>query len=133
MTLMVLEIPMRADEERDELSAGRALMSDLKRDLCQSGFIIREGVESWDDYGWSLAVDHRGAIIWCMVQAADEWLIQSWPHTSLFDRLRRRDPSGPHREVMDGVLDVLSRQRDLTGARWMSEAEIRAYPPPISS
>lgn len=133
MTLMVLEFPMRADEERDELGAGRTLMSDLKRELCQSGFTIREGVENWDDYGWSLAVDHQGAIIWFMVQAADEWMIQSWPHTSLFDRLRRRDPNGPHREVMDGVLQALSRQRDVNGARWMSETEIRAYPPPISS
>lgn len=133
MTLMVLEFPMRADEERDELGAGRTLMSDLKRELCQSGFTIREGVEAWDDYGWSLAVDHQGAIIWCMVQASDQWLIQSWPHSSLFDRLRRRDPSGPHREVMEGVLEALSRQRRLNGARWMSEAEIRAYPPPISS
>jgi hypothetical protein len=134
MALMVLEFPMRADEELDELGAGRALMCDLKRDLCQSGFTIREGVESWDDYGWSLSVDHQGATIWCMVQASDNWLIQSWPHTSLLDRLRRRDPSGPHREVMDGVLDALSRQRALDGARWLTESEILAYcPPEISS
>lgn len=126
MTRMVLEVPMWAGEERDERGAGRALMSALERDLGQMGFTIREGVESWDDYGWSLVVDHQGASIWCMVQASDEWLIQSWPGRGLFDRLKGRDYSASHRAVLDAILAALARQRTLNGATWVSEAEIRA-------
>jgi hypothetical protein len=126
MTRMFLGIPMWADEERDELGAGKALLSALQRDLCQAGFTIREGVESWDDYGWSLVVDHEGTSIWCMVQASDDWLIQCWPHSGLFDRLKGRDIDAPHREVMDAIVSTLSRQRQLKGAEWMSEAEIKA-------
>ena len=126
MTRMFLEVPMWADEERDEHGAGRALLCGLERALGQAGFTIREGVESWDDYGWSLVIDHQGTSIWCMVQASDEWLIQSWTHSGLIDRLKGRDLSGPHREVMDAILAVLSRQRTLSGALWLSEAEITA-------
>lgn len=126
MTRMFLGIPMWTDEERDELGAGKALLGALQRDLCQAGFTIREVVESWDDYGWSLLVDHRGASIWCMVQPSDDWLIQCWPQSGLIDRLTGRDCAGPHREVMDAILSALSRQRLLNGARWMSEAEISA-------
>ena len=126
MARMFLEVPMWADEERDELGAGRALLCALQRDLGQSGFAIREGVESWDDYGWSLVIDHQGASIWCMVQASDDWLIQSWPHSGLIDRLKGRNLGGPHRAVMDAILAVLSRQRTLDGAHWLSEAEVKA-------
>ena len=126
MTRMFLAIPMWADEERDELGAGKALLCALQRDLCQAGFTIGEGVESWDDYGWSLVVDHHGTNVWCMIQASDDWLIQCWPETGLFDRLTGRDAGGAHGEVMDAVLAILSRQRSLDGARWMSEAEIKA-------
>ena len=127
MTRMFLAIPMWAGEERDELGAGKALMCALQRDLCQAGFTMGEGVESWDDYGWSLVVDHQGTSIWCMVQASDDWLIQCWPESGFMDRLKGRDVDAPHRAVMDAVLSTLSRQRSIDGARWMSEAEIRAY------
>jgi hypothetical protein len=123
---MFLEVPMWTEEERDEHGAGRALMSALERDLGQMGFTIREGVESWEDYGWSLVVDHLGANIWCMVQASDEWLIQSWPESGLLDRLKRLDFSGPHRDVMNAILAALARQRTLSGATWLSEADIKA-------
>ena len=126
MTRMFLAIPMWGDEERDELGAGKALLCALQRDLCQAGFTIREGVESWDDYGWSLVVDHHGTSIWCMIQASDDWLIQCWPETGLLDRLKGRDPDGPHGVVMEAILTILARQRSLEGARWMSEAEIKA-------
>lgn len=126
MPRMFLAIPMWADEERDELGAGKALLSALQRDLCQAGLTIREGLESWDDYGWSLVVDHQGTSIWCMVQASDDWLLQCWPETGLLDRLKGRDTAGPHGEVMDAILATLSRQRSIEGARWMSEAEIMA-------
>ena len=126
MTRMFLGIPMWADEERDELGAGKTMLCALQRDLCQAGFTIREGVESWDDYGWSLVVNHDGTSIWCMVQASDDWLIQCWPESGLLDRLKGRDAGAPHRDVMEAILAVLSRQRSLDGARWMSEAEIKA-------
>ncbi|MEO7602708.1 MAG: hypothetical protein ABIS39_05530 [Sphingomicrobium sp.] len=126
MTRMFLEAPMWADEERDERGAGRALLCGLQQELGQMGFTIREGVESWDDYGWSLVIDHQGSSIWCMVQASDDWLIQSWPHSGLIDRLKGRDFGGPHREVMDAILAVLSRQRMLDGAQWLSETEVKA-------
>ena len=126
MTRMFLAIPMWADEERDEMRAGKALLRALQRDLCQAGFTISESVESWDEYGWSLVVEHRGASIWCLVQASDDWLIQCWPYTGLFDRLKGRDIDAPHREVMDAIVSTLSRQRLLNGAEWMSEAEIKA-------
>jgi hypothetical protein len=126
MTRMFLGIPMWADEERDELGAGKALLSALQRDLCQAGFAISEGVESWGDYGWSLVVEHRGATIGCQVQASDDWLIQCWAHNGLLDRLKGRDTEASHREVMDAIVSTLSRQRLLNGAEWMSEAEIKA-------
>ena len=126
MRRMFLAIPMWVDEERDERAGGKALLSALQRDLCQAGFTIGEGVESWDDYGWSLVVDHRATSIWCMIQASDDWLIQCWPETGLLDRLKGRDAGGPHGEVMEAILAILSRQRSLDGARWMSEAEIKA-------
>ncbi len=126
MTRMFLEVPMWADEERDEHGAGRALLCGLERDLGQAGFTISERVESWEDYGWNLVIDHQGISIWCMVQASEEWLMQSWTHSGLIDRLKGRDFSGPHREVMDAILAVLSRQRTLSGALWLSEAEITA-------
>ena len=126
MTRMFLAIPMWADEERDELGGGKALLCALQRDLCQTGFTIRQSVESWDDYGWSLAVDHDGTSIWCLVQASDDWLIQCWPETSLLDRLKRRDAGASHHAVMDAILSTLSRQRLLQGAEWMSEAELKA-------
>lgn len=126
MTRMFLEVPMWADEERDERGAGRALMSALERDLGQMGFTIREGVENWDDYGWSLVVDHQGASIWCMVQASDEWLIQSWPESGLFDRLKGRDFSASHHAVLEVILAVLARQRSLDGMTRLSEADIKA-------
>jgi hypothetical protein len=126
MTRMFLGIPMWADEERDEMAGGRALLSALQRDLGQAGFTVREVVESWDDDGWSLLVDHQGTSIWCMVQPSDDWLIQCWPQNGFIDRLKGRDAAGPHREVMDAILSALSRQRLLDGARWMSEAEISA-------
>ena len=68
MTRMFLGIPMWADEERDEMGAGKALLCALQRDLCQAGFTVREDVDSWDDYGSSLVVEHEGTSIWCMVQ-----------------------------------------------------------------
>ncbi len=126
MTRMFLGIPMWADEERDEMGAGKALLCALQRDLCQAGFTISEGVESWDDYGWSLVVDHAGTSVWCMVQPSDDWLIQCWPQSGLIDRLKGRDVAGPHREVMDAIVSALSRQRLLDGAEWVSEAELRA-------
>ena len=126
MTRMFLAIPMWAGEERDELGAGKALLCALQRDLSQAGFNIAEGVESWDDYGWSLVVEHEGTSIWSMIQASDEWLIQCWPETGLLDRLKGRDSSASHEAVMNAILAVLSRQRELEGARWMSEAELRA-------
>ena len=126
MTRMFLGIPMWTDEERDELGAGKALLSAIQRDLCQAGFTIHEVTESWDDYGWSLLVEHQGTSIWCMVQPSDDWLIQCWPKNGFIDRLKGRDAAGPHREVMDAILTALSRQRVLDGARWVSEAEISA-------
>ena len=126
MTRMFLEIPMWAGEDRDGLGAGKAMLCALQRDLSQAGFTIGEGVEAWDDYGWSLVVDHDGNSIWCMVQASDEWLFQSWPDIGLLDRLKGRDASASHAVVMDAILAALSRQRALDGARWMSEAELRA-------
>ena len=126
MTRMFLEVPMWAEEERDEHSAGRALLSGLERELGQAGFVIRESVESWDDYGWSLVIDHQGASIWCMIQASDEWLIQTWPQSGLFDRLKGRDFSAPQRAVMDAILAVLTRQRTLDGVHWRSESELKA-------
>lgn len=126
MTRMFLGIPMWADEERDELGAGKALLSALQRDLCQAGFAVREGVESWDDYGWSLVVEHRGASIWCMVQPSDDWLIQCWPRSRLFDRLKGRDLDAPHREVMDAIVTTLARQRLLNETEWMSASELKA-------
>ena len=126
MTRMFLGIPMWADEERNEMRAGKALLSALQRDLCQAGFTVSEGVDNWDEYGWSLIVEHRGASIWCLVQASDDWLIQCWPRSGLFDRLKGRDIDAPHREVMDAIVSTLSRQRLLNGAEWMSEAEIKA-------
>jgi hypothetical protein len=119
MTRMFLGIPMWAEEERDELGAGKALMRALQRDLRQAGFTIREDIESWDDYGWSLVAEHRGTSIWCTVQPADDWLIQCWPATGLFHRLTRRDGDAPCREVMDAILAALSRQRLLDGAQWV--------------
>jgi hypothetical protein len=126
MTRMFLAIPMWADEERDELGGGKALLSALQRDLCQAGFTIREGVESWDDYGWSLVVDQQGTSIWCVVQASDEWLIQCWPESGLLDRLKGRDGGASHQAVLDAILSILSRQRALDDARWMNEAELKA-------
>ena len=126
MPRMFLEVPMWADEERDERGAGRALLCGLQRELSQSGFTIREGVQNWEDYGWSLVIDHHGTSIWCMVQASDEWLIQSWPHSGLIDRLKGRDHSVAHREVMEAILAALGQQRTLDGARWLSETEIKA-------
>ena len=125
MTRMFLAIPMWVDEERDELGGGKALLSALQRDLSQAGFTIREGEESWDDYGWSLVVEHKGTTIWCMIQASDDWLIQCWPQSGLIDRLKGRNVEAPCREVMDAVLASLSRSRSLGDARWMSEAELR--------
>ena len=126
MTRMVLAIPMWVDEERDEMAGGRGLLNALHRDLCQAGFAIREGAESWDDDSWSLIVDHGGTSIWCMIEASDDWLIQCWPQSGLLDRLTGRDVAAPHREVMDAILSALIRQRSLGEARWMSEAEISA-------
>lgn len=126
MTRMFLAIPMWSDEERDEVGAGKALLCALQRDLCQAGHTIFEGVESWEDYGWSLVVEHKGTSVSCLIQASDEWLIQCWAETGLLDRLKGRHADGPHGEVMDAILATLSRQRSLEGARWMSEAEMRA-------
>jgi hypothetical protein len=126
MARMFLAIPMRIDEERDELGGGKALLCALQRDLCQAGFTIRDGVESWDDYGWSMVVEHEGTSVWCMVQPSDDWLIQCWPQSGLIDRLKRRDVDGPHREVMDAILTALTRQRSVGEAQWLSETEIRA-------
>ena len=125
MTRMFLAIPMWSDEERDELGAGKALLCALQRDLCQAGFTIRESAESWDDYGWSLVVDHQGTSIWCMIQASDDWLIQCWPETGLLDRLKGRDVAQPHREVMDAIVSTLARQRSLSDPQWISEAELK--------
>ena len=126
MTRMFLAIPMWVDEERDEQAGGKALLCALQRDLCQAGFTIREGVESWDDSGWSLVLEHECTSVWCMIQASDDWLIQCWPQSGLIDRLKGRDCSGAHRKVMDAILIALARQRTIDGARWMSEEEIRA-------
>lgn len=126
MKRMLLEFAMWAGEDRDERGAGRALMTDLQRQLRQAGFVIREGVENWDDYGWSLVVDHDGARIWCMVQASDNWLLQSWVETGFLDRLRGRDSGPAFEAVMDGILQALGQQRGLNGARWMSPAELKA-------
>ena len=126
MTRMFLAIPMWGDEERDELGAGKALMCALQRDLCQAGFTIREAVESWDDYGWNLVIEHDGISIWCMIQASDDWLIQCWPESGFLDRFKGRDAGASHRAVMDAILSTLSRQRLLQAAEWMSEAELKA-------
>ena len=126
MTRMFLGIPMWADEERDEMGAGKALLCALQRDLCQAGFTVREDVDSWDDYGSSLVVEHEGTSIWCMVQPSDDWLIQCWPQSGFIDRLKGRDVARPHREVMDAILSALSRQRLLESAEWVSEDELKA-------
>jgi hypothetical protein len=125
MTRMFLGIPMWADEERDELGAGKALLSALQRDLCQAGFAISEGVESWGDYGWSLVVEHRGSTLWCMIQASDCWLLQCWPESGLMDRLRGRDHGASQKELTSAVLLALAADRDIGAARWMSLTELK--------
>jgi hypothetical protein len=126
MTRMFLGIPMWADEERDELAGARALLGALQRDLCQAGFTVREDLDSWDDHGPRLVVEHEGASIWCMVQASEDWLIQCWPQSGFIDRLKGRDVARTHREVMDAIVSALSRQRLLESAEWVSEEELRA-------
>ena len=125
MARLFLEFAMWPDEERDELGAARALMCSLQRQLCQAGFAIREGVSTWEDYGWSLVVDHRGSTLWCMIQASDRWLLQCWPESGLIDRLRGRDHKAAQSELTDAVLRALAADRDIGGARWMSLAELK--------
>jgi hypothetical protein len=125
MARLFLEFAMWPDEERDELGAARALMCSLQRQLCQAGFAIREAVSAWEDYGWSLVVDHHGSTLWCMIQASDRWLLQCWPESGLIDRLRGRDHSDAQREVTGAVLRALAADRDIGEARWMSLAELK--------
>ena len=125
MARLFLEFAMWLDEERDELGAARALMCNLQRQLCQAGFAIREGVSAWEDYGWSLVIEHRGATLWCMIQASDHWLLQCWPESGLIDRLRRRDHCPAQGELTDAVRRALAADRDIGEARWMSLAELK--------
>lgn len=125
MARMFLELAMWPGEERDELGAGRAMLCNLQRQLEQAGFVLREGVAAWEDYGWSLIVDHLGSTIWCMVQASDHWLFQCWPESGLVDRLRGRDHEAAQREVMSALLLALAADRAIGGARWMSLAELK--------
>ena len=125
MARLFLEFAMWPGEERDELGSARAMMCNLQRQLCQAGFAIREEVAAWEDYGWSLVVDHKGSTIWCMIQASDQWLLQCWPEAGLIDRLRGRDHCEAQRELMSAVLLALAADRDVGGARWMSLAELK--------
>ena len=125
MARLFLEFAMWPDEERDELGAARALMCNLQRQLCQAGFAIREGVSAWEDYGWSLVVEHQGSTLWCMIQASDHWLLQCWPESGLIDRLRGRDHSAPQRALTSALLLALAADRDVAGARWLSPAELQ--------
>lgn len=125
MARMFLEFAMWPGEERDELSAGRAILCALRRQLRQAGFAMRDEVSAWEDYGWSVVVEHRGAAIWCMVQAADLWLLQCWPETGIVDLLRGRDHGAAQREVMSALLLALAADRDIDQARWMSLAELK--------
>jgi hypothetical protein len=125
MARLFLEFAMWPDEERDELGAARVLMCSLQRQLCQAGFAIREAVSAWEDYGWSLIVDHRGSTLWCMIQASDRWLLQCWPESGLIDRLRGRDHKAAQGELTGAVLRALAADREIDGARWMSLAELK--------
>ena len=125
MARLFLEFAMWPDEERDELGAARALMCSLQRQLSHAGFAIREAVSAWEDYGWSLIVDHRGSTLWCMIQASDRWLLQCWPESGLIDRLRGRDHSAAQSELTGAVLRALAADRDIGTARWMSLAELK--------
>ncbi len=125
MARMFVELAMWPGEERDELGAGRAIMCTIERQLRQAGFAVHESVAAWEDYGWSLTVDHRGAAIWCMVQASDHWLFQCWVESSLVDRLRGRDHCEAQREVMAALLLALAADRDVGAARWMTLAELK--------
>ncbi|MEO7654978.1 MAG: hypothetical protein ABIS23_04755 [Sphingomicrobium sp.] len=125
MARMFLELAMWPGEERDELGAGRAMLCNLQRQLEQAGFGLREGVAAWEDYGWSLVVDHLGSTIWCMVQASDRWLLQCWPESGLVDRLRGRNHEVAQREVMAALLLALAAGRTIPDARWMSLAELK--------
>ena len=125
MARMFLEFAMWPGEERDELGSARLLMCGLQRQLCQAGFAIREGMAAWEDYGWSLAFDHRGSTIWCTIQASDHWLLQCWPESGLIDRLRGRDHFGAQRELMSALMLALAADRAIGGAQWMSLAELK--------
>ena len=125
MARLFLEFAMWPDEERDELGAARALMCNLQRQLCQAGFAICEQVSAWEDYGWSLVVEHRGSTLWCMIQASDHWLLQCWPESGLIDRLRGRDHLATQRELTGAVLLALAADRDIGPARWLSLAELK--------
>ena len=126
MTRWFLSFPMNADERIKERSSAHAILADLAEAIADDGLIVRQGVEPWDDYGWSLVVREGEADIWIMIQASDEWLIQSWPQLGLSDRLRGRDHSTAHETVCRAVHRSLAGQRNLSGRTWLTEQQFHA-------
>ena len=90
-----------------------------------AGWTFAGDVGPWDSYGWSFAARRGEALIECMIQRSDAWLLMCWAHRRLIDRLRGRSVTAELERFQSDMLQGVGRLTGASGLHWRTEEQWR--------
>jgi len=107
-----------------DVPPGRDLTEHLVLALKAKGLSCSD-VDQHDSYGWYFEVTRDEAVIWCMLQLSDNWLLITRRSVPLLQRLFGKTSEEPHQRVCEAINSVMSVDSKFRNVLWFTAEEFQ--------
>jgi hypothetical protein len=103
---------------------GKDIINSIHKELIKRGLSC-SNVETHDSYGWYFEVKIADAIIWCMLQMSDNWLLISQQQLPFFKKIMGNNFDAEHHQICVEINNVLQSKSTYRNILWFTEKDFK--------